>query len=292
MREGEKGGLYRRWLLSGLVIASVIFTAGCGLFVPRPPVDTHGKIVLVLTRTANTEPGRLRTTVWSELEQLSESSWPRSVADVLRVLKGYRIRVQGVGVDVMKEVIFEEGETEVTVEINVPVGNDYSVTLVAFSGENLLGAGKTTGVSVRAGETTYVEVSMQPYQYHFEAPAQVQVGATINIVYEIKGPLLSEIFVAITTRTYYFMSTPSSDAFGYHRITTGTVVGSNHWKFHITLPGQAHEGTLYYQCITHAQEWVRYVLITPSIKLGEILPTIQITNNPTGSGKIIIKPVW
>ncbi len=302
MAKEEVRELRRRWLLSALLIVAIlIFTAGCGQLLPDPPVDAHGTIVLTLSRAADAEPGSLRTAFLSEVEPLGENAWPRSVEDVLAVLEGYRIGVKGEGVDVLKDAFFEEGEDEITIEMSIPVGDDYSVTVLALGAlrvnrHNLLGAGRTTGVAVGADGPSFVEVMMEPYRYRFEAPEQVETGATIDIVYELKGPLLPYLtssFAQGTASIRYSTDLPDVDFFGSSEIERREIVDDAHWVWEFTLSGQAEAGILYFQTVLHARDWEinsgDISIVAPSIALGEEVQTVQIGEGTAG---MVIQPVW
>jgi len=293
------GGLCYRWLFSALLTAAIlVFTAGCGRLFHNPPARAHGTIVLTMSREADVEPGSLRTAFLSEVAPLGDNSWPRSVEDVLDVLIGYRIRVQGKGVDVTKDALFEKGEDEVVIEITIPIGDNYDLTVLALgelrpmSQFNLLGAGRRKGISVKPEETTLVEVHMEPYQYNFEAPEQAESGAEIDIRYEVKGPeLLNDL--RHYTQLWYSVDDPVDDYVGSDVVMgESPTVSTGHWVWEFTLPGQSEPGVLCYQVHSHtsSQHTGKSVeLLTPSISLGEGLPTILIGE---GSGGMDVKPVW
>ncbi len=268
----------------------------------------EGTIVITLTRDIidNTEKVNYSGFTTEPMASASEENdWPRSVEDVQEVLEGYRVRIEGEGVDVFKNAFFKEGEDEVTIEISIPAGDDYSITILAlgedYRGNNdfLLGAGKAAGIIVKSAETTNVSISMEPYKYSFEETTeQVQVGEKIEVIYNLKGPLLSEIWGG-WIYLYYSMDSPEEEKFG-ERISSGIssnreIISKNHWRFKFDVTGQNNEGLLYFQIYTYlSSEWryegrINPSLFTPSVNFNEEIPTVEIEE---ADSSIVIEPVW
>lgn len=261
----------------------------------------EGTIVISLSRniTNETEEASYSGFTTDAISTLSEENndWPRSVKDVQEALEGYRINIKGEGVDTYKDAFFEEDEDEVTIEVSIPAGDDYSVTMIAV-GEghvdtNLLGAGQTTGIIVESEETTFVTVEMEPYKYNFEAPEQVQTGEEIDITFELKGPLKESLITSSYMMVYYSKSELEHDWDGDTIRESKEIIEKNHWQWAFVIPGASEEGSLFFQFGEQSRIWdydgIKTFFHTPSISLNEEIPTVEIGE---ADSSVVIKPEW
>lgn len=285
----------KKMVLALLVLCMGLFVLmGCDLD------DVHGEkegtLILRLTRS-KAELGSNKTISFvQEIEAASqeEVELPRTVDQVLSLLDGYRIRIQGgILVDETVTAWFPEGEDEIVVKFNVPAlpTRSYAVTCLALAYErsnsfHLLGAGRKEDIIVQEGENT-VAINMRPYRYDFEGDMFEGTELVTPEKYTLKGPLLEYIFEEDSFELRYSTSrtTPSSDNFNSSisgNDIEHTIVDDERWYGEIKRKEKGE--TLFYQTRVRINSvWgSNLYFYTPSVALNE----------DTGAGEIHVEPVW
>ncbi len=297
-------------ILSVRILLSCITLILSGCFLSTQPAlpDTMlGETGTVVIRLQRTLPGEENPNWQGHIQEAQSLSaqdvedWPRTVDDIIPLIEGYRVRIEGSGVDVTTDGFFEEQQEEVTISITVPVGSGYSVKVLALGPPVkwanrllLLGAGLAEDVAVLKDTVAVVEVPMEPYRYGLETPSDpVQLGAIIPITYTVKGPLLSEISPR-WAYLYYSLTNPTEDLFG-ERLDKGiSSLSPTHLEVSFDIPGQTTEGTLHLQFLMYGHSiWEHEsklpTFVIPCMAIGETADIIAIQS---GGGSLSVVPTW
>lgn len=278
-----------------MIILLLVIT-GCS---NKTGIKKDGKIILHLTKSPEKN-----TTCLMTIGNTAETDWPRSTEKVLSMLTGYRVRIKGNNVNIIKDAFFEEGKDAVSLSISIPEGNGYIVQVLALganingnsNNKLLLGAGQATNIKVKGNEDNIVTVKMKPYKFDFSNnQTTVTANLPFSITGTISGPIISEVLDITETNFYYYRTADiDKDAEGvevsdlsYEGLDSGQL------KFNADIPGLA-SGPFYFQLISNGlssmnYKDVSYSLAVPCISVGEQnkLPSINI-GEPAENQKPVI----
>lgn len=282
-------GRTKFWFAVLFIAAALAGCLGSPVKVKDPTFSGEGQIAITLTRGS-----KAVTTFAAANDQ-------RTVESILKHLIGYRIRIEGANVDVLKDAIFPEGEDEMTIVISVPAGENYSVSLLAlapaphnFYFTTILGGGMTQGVNVTAGGVTTVEIPMNVFQVQLDTPKMVNTGETIRVVGTVTGPKINEWLYPQAAEIFYSFG---MDGKKHAKKPSEVSYADNKITMEFNLPGQSETGEVYVNLTippNTLEDWGYYSgnpvrLFYPDPALGEPAAKIQVVS---GGSLISIKPIW